>query len=130
MVRLYSKSMGVAIVLVGVLGLILGEESLLGIINIDLVEDIVHLLTGGLMAYVGYANRDLVAVRGVVGGVGVAYLLVGVLGFITPTLFGLLPHGYSVFDNVLHLALGALGIAIAWFVGASQMRPSGTTATR
>ena len=33
---------------------------------------------------------------------GVVYLLVGVLGFVVPMLFGLLPHGYSIVDNLIH----------------------------
>lgn len=127
MTRPYAKYMGVAIVLIGVLGLLLGEQSLLGLVNIDAGEDLVHLLTGGLMVYVGYAHRDLGVVKGVVGAVGVAYLLVGALGFVAPTLFGLLPHGYSIFDNVLHLALGVIGIAMAWFVGGQAMRPAALT---
>jgi hypothetical protein len=130
MVQVYAKWMGLGIVLLGVLGLIYGEGLLLGLVNIDVVEDIVHLLTGGLMAYAGFANRDLASVKAIVGGVGVAYLSVGVLGFITPTLFGLLPHGYSIVDNILHLALGAIGIAMAWFVGSRQITHSRTTATR
>lgn len=121
MARPYAQYMGIAIILIGVLGLLLGEQSLLGLVNIDVVEDLVHLLTGGLMAYVGYTSRDLGPVKTVVGGVGAAYLLVGVLGFITPTLLGLLPHGYSAFDNLLHLALGVLGIAVAWFIGDREM---------
>jgi hypothetical protein len=78
MLRPYAQFMGIAIALIGVLGLILGERSLFGLVNIDLVEDMVHLVTGGLVAYIGYANRDLASVRAVVGGVSVAYLLVGV----------------------------------------------------
>jgi len=116
-VRQYAQVVGVVIVLIGVGGLLLGEQSLLGVLNIDLVEDIVHLVTGGLMAYVGFAMRDTATVRNVVGGLGVVYLLVVVLGFISPTLFGLLPHGYSVVDHLIHLALGALGIAVGWFLG-------------
>jgi len=44
----------------------------------------------------------------------VVYLLVGVLGFVIPMLFGLLPHGYSIVDNIIHLALGVAGIAVAF----------------
>ncbi|MGI8900509.1 MAG: hypothetical protein ACR2HA_06210, partial [Nocardioides sp.] len=77
----------------------------------------VHLVTGGLMAFVGFRGSDS-AVRSVVGGLGVVYLLVGVLGFFVPDLFGLLPHEYeTVLDNLIHLALGVLGIAIGFFVG-------------
>jgi hypothetical protein len=34
------------LVLVGVVGLVLGDQVCLGILNIDIVEDIVHLITG------------------------------------------------------------------------------------
>jgi hypothetical protein len=28
-------------------------------------------------------------------------------------MFGLIPHGYTYFDDLLHLALGVLGLAVA-----------------
>lgn len=117
MVREYAKYMGIAIVLIGVLGVFLGDQSLMNLVNIDIVEDFVHLLTGGLMAYAGFASRDADTVRTTVGGIGILYLMVGLIGFFAPTLFGLLPHGYSLFDNFLHVALGVTGIAVAWIIG-------------
>ncbi len=41
-------------------------------------------------------------------------------GFITPTLFGLLPHGYSMFDNPLYLILGVAGSVAVWFLAAND----------
>ncbi len=115
--RLYAKVAGVSIVLIGVGGVLLGEKSLFGVLNIDIAEDIVHLVTGGLMAAVGFRGSDR-AVRSVVGGLGVVYLLVGVLGFIVPDLFGILPHEYhTVLDNLIHLSLGVLGITVGFFFG-------------
>jgi hypothetical protein len=109
--RLYAKIVGVVVLLVGVVGLIVGdpEDGLLGLFNVDIVEDIVHLATGGLLAYVGFAGTNS-AVNSVVTALGVVYLLVGVTGFIVPELFGLIPHEYTVADNILHLALGALAL--------------------
>ncbi len=112
--RVYAQIVGVVLLLLGVLGLLLGEQALLGIVNIDIVEDIVHLLTGGILAYVGFGQRDEGVARSVIGALGAVYLLVGVLGFIIPMLFGLLPHGYSVVDNLIHLALGVLSLAVAF----------------
>ncbi len=109
MVRQYAKYMGIAIVLIGVVGLLLGEQSLLGLLNIDLGEDIVHLATGGLLAYVGFSGTNE-AVKTVVTVLGVVYLLVGLIGFFSPELFGLIPNEYNVADNILHLALGALAL--------------------
>ena len=115
--RTYAKVVGVVVILIGIGGLVLGEKSLLGVLNIDIAEDVVHLLSGGLMAAVGFRGSDS-AVRTVVGGVGVVYLLVGVLGFFVPDMFGLLPHEYeTVLDNLIHLTLGVLGIGVGFFLG-------------
>ena len=115
--RIYAQIVGVVLLLVGVVGLVLGDQVWLGILNVDILEDIVHLITGGLLAYVGFGRTDLRLTRTVVGVLGIIYLIVGVLGFVMPMLFGLIPHSYTVFDNLLHLALGVLSIVLAWFVG-------------
>ena len=111
--RTYAKVVGVVVLLVGVVGLIMGdpEGGLLGF-NVDITEDIVHLLTGGLLAYVGFSGPDAQA-RSIVMVIGVVYLLVGVLGFVMPELFGLLPTELALQDNLLHLVLGVLGIYAA-----------------
>ncbi len=116
-VQRYAQVVGVVLVLLGVVGLLLGERSLLGVLNIDVLEDIVHVLTGGLLVYIGFARPNLDLARTLVGALGAVYLLVGVLGFIIPMLFGLLPHGYSVVDNLIHLALGVLSLAVAFGSG-------------
>jgi hypothetical protein len=113
MVKRLAQILGVVLILVGVVGLVLGDRVWLGILNIDIVEDIVHLVTGGLLAYVGFGRTELSAARSVVLALGVIYLAVGILGFVVPTMFGLIPDGYTVFDNLLHLALGVLGLAVA-----------------
>src|SRR5215207_5445619 len=108
--------LGVVLILVGIVGLLLGDRGWLGILNVDILEDIVQLVTGGLLAYVDFGRSDLALARNVVGGIGVIYLLVGILGFIVPMMLGLIPDGYTVFDNLLYLALGILSIVVAWFV--------------
>jgi hypothetical protein len=118
--RIYAQIIGVVLLLVGVVGLVLGNQVWLGLLNVDILEDIVHLITGGLLAYVGFGRTDLTLTRTVVGVLGVIYLVVGVVGFVVPMIFGLIPHGYTVFDNLLHLALGVLSIALAWFVGGER----------
>jgi len=76
------------LLLLGVLGLLLGDGLLLGLVNIDIVEDIIHLITGGLFAYVGFGQRDEGVARTVVLVVSVIYALVGLLGFVCPTCWG------------------------------------------
>lgn len=113
MLKRFAQILGVVLILVGVVGLILGNRVWLGILNVDIVEDIVHLATGGLLAYVGFSGIDLSTARSLVLALGVVYLVVGILGFVVPMMFGLIPHGYTIFDNLLHLALGGLGLAVA-----------------
>ena len=83
---------------------------LLGLVNIDIVEDVIHLITGGLFAYVGFGQRDEGAARTAVLVVSAIYALVGLLGFVVPAMLGLLQHGYTVGDNLIHLLLGILGL--------------------
>ncbi|MDQ3922325.1 MAG: DUF4383 domain-containing protein [Actinomycetota bacterium] len=113
-IRTYAQILGIVLILVGIVGLLVGEGLLLGILNTDVVEDIVHILTGGLLAYVGFGRLDLGAARSVVAAFGVVYLLVGILGFILPNLLGLIPSGYTVFDDLLHLVLGVLSLVIVF----------------
>jgi hypothetical protein len=113
-VRQYAKVVGIVLILVGVVGLFLGNQAY-GL-NSDLIEDLIHVVTGALLAFAGFqADRGLA--RNIVGGLGIVYLLVGLLSFVDPTIFGLIPTGYGMFDNILHLALGALNIVIAWVLG-------------
>ena len=113
--RRYAQIIGVVLILVGIIGLVLGNKLFLGILNIDIVEDIAHLATGGIYAYVGFGRTDLATARNVVLALGVIYLVIGILGFIVPMIFGLIPHGYTIFDDILHLALGVLSLAVALF---------------
>ena len=123
--RVFAQIVGVVLLLLGVLGLLLGDGLLLGLVNIDIVEDIIHLITGGLFAYVGFGQRDEGVARSVVLTLSVIYLLVGLLGFIVPDMLGLLQHGYTVGDNVVHLLLGILGLVAVFASGRS-----GTTTSR
>lgn len=108
--RTYAKVVGVVVLLVGVIGLIIGdpEGGLLGF-NVDITEDIIHLGSGGLLTYLGFKG-GAEQTRSVVMVLGVVYLLVGILGFVLPELFGLLPTDLDLQDNILHLVLGGLGI--------------------
>ena len=121
----FAQILGVVLILIGLVGLVLGDQVWLGILNVDIVEDIVHLITGGIYSYVGFGRTDLAMARNVVLALGVIYLVVGILGFVVPMMFGLIPHGYTIFDNLLHLALGVLSLVVALFYA-----PGGATAAR
>ncbi len=126
MAKTYAQVVGVVLLLLGVVGLVVGETLLFGQVNVTLPEDIVHLVTGGILAYFGF-TRDNAATRPVAGVLGVVYLLVGILGFVSPTLFGILPLPYTVADNITHLLLGVLGIATGWLMSAGEAATTART---
>jgi hypothetical protein len=120
--RAYATVTGATVVLIGIGGLLLGNESLFGVLNIDRAEDAIHLLSGGALLAAGLLAQQERVVRLVVGAIGVAYLAVGVLAFAAPRLFGLIPHGYeTVLDNLIHLTLGVIGIAIGFVLPSRRL---------
>ena len=66
----YAQVLGVILILVGLVGLVLGNELFLGILNIDILEDVVHLVTGGIYSYVGFGRTDAATARTVVLALG------------------------------------------------------------
>jgi hypothetical protein len=122
--RVYATVTGASVVLIGIVGLLLGDQSLFGVLNIDLAEDAIHLLSGGALLAAGLLAQERV-VRSVVGVIGVVYLAVGLLAFSAPRMFGLIPHGYeTVLDNLIHLTLGVLGILIGFVLPSRRLRQS------
>jgi hypothetical protein len=107
MARTNATVLGAVLLLLGLLGLLFGEGLLLGLINVALLEDVIHLASGALLLYAG-VQRNVGVARGIVLAVSLVYLLVGALGFVVPYLFALLPHGYSL----VHLILSVLGLLV------------------
>jgi diacylglycerol kinase len=107
----YAQIVGIIVLVLGILGLFITAPTMLGVVNTDIMEDIVHLITGGLLVYVGFVRKDLAST--VVLVLGIIYLIVGILGFLSATLFGLMPSGYTLWDNIIHLVLGIVGVAVA-----------------
>ncbi len=117
-VREYAQGLGVVLILIGVGGVVLGDRLLLDIPSIFYVpKDLAHLFTGGLLVYLGFGQTDEGLARTAVAGLGVAYLLVGVLGFVLPPLLELSSNGYGRVDNIVHLLVGILGLAVAFSSG-------------
>ncbi len=121
--RMVTLAFGAVYVLVGILGF-LGDPivtsgshpdmesatgDLLGIFPINAIHNVVHLLIGAALLYGSTAHDRAVAVA---RAVGVVYLLVGVLGFVSPDTFGLMPIGGA--DIGLHLASAAILLGVTF----------------
>src|SRR5215218_7336281 len=113
MIRAFALVIGIIFLVLGILGFIPlfkfgAEDYLLGIFAVDAVLNVIHLLVGALG--VGAYSWD--RARLYCQGLGIFFLLVGILGFIPAfifpdeMLFGLFHANLA--DNLLHLVVGAL----------------------
>lgn len=111
--RLIAKILGVLLALLGVVGLFLDGEHLLGFMNVDLALDIVRLLIAAALLYVGFGPLAVIVARATLGVVGGLYVLMGLMAFADETLFGVLPTGFTGFDIGFHLVVGAAALVLA-----------------
>ncbi len=113
MIRTVTWVYGVAFSVVGILGYLPGvttqDGHLLGVFGVDAVHNLVHVLFG----VSGFAAALTGWSRPYLRGVGVIYLLLGVLGFVPGLYFGgdemlLGIIRINLADNLLHLVLGGV----------------------
>ena len=90
----------------GVVGLVAGNR-VLGL-NSDPIEDLIHLVVGALLAYAAFKGTDAQAASWS-KIFGVIFVVVGIVGFLSKTMFGLLPGGLGPVDNIVHLIYGGVG---------------------
>lgn len=97
-----------------------GAGMLVGLFPVNALHNVVHLLFGAWGLWAGRtAARSLVYAL----GSGAAYLLLGVLGMFTNSLFGIVPIGG--YDVHLHLVLAGIlagcGFVAIWFPSESPV---------
>jgi uncharacterized protein (UPF0333 family) len=112
--RLYALLFGAVLTIAGIVGFFYSSDfgspgetdKVFGILDVNGWHNVVHIATGALgLAMAGYAARSYAL------GLGVVYLLVAGWGFIVGSggeILGFIPVNTE--DNLLHLAIGALGI--------------------
>ena len=90
---------------------------LLGMFPVNVVHNIVHLLTGAAALFVAFGLNAEQRPMGLIG-LGVAYAGVVLLTLVSPNLFGILGdqrYNVNVADHALHLAIAAASIAVGWW---------------
>ena len=108
MAQTICKVMGVVFLLAGVLGFAM--PNLLGF-HLTTVHNIIHIATGAVAAYLGFAGT-YGAARTFCIAFGAVYLALGVLGFVAPgvvaTVIGHPPvsSGELTPDNLFHIVVG------------------------
>jgi uncharacterized protein DUF4383 len=118
--RTVAAVLGVVYVLVGVIGFLpdplvqasttaSATGALLGVFPINPLHNVVHLVIGASLLYASMATATAVMVSRVIG---VVYVVVGLLGLVSPNGFGLLPLGGA--DIFLHLGTGGVLLAVGF----------------
>lgn len=115
MLKLIAKILGVVVAVLAIAGFFVEGDHLLGIMNVDIVLDVLRVVIAVALLVVGFARVPMSAVRAVLIIVGAMYVLMGLLAFFDPTLFGMLPTGFTGFDIAFHLIVG-LGTLVVAFV--------------
>jgi hypothetical protein len=103
--RTVAAVFGAVYLLVGIVGFIL-ESPLLGLFEINALHNVVHVLLGAILLYGSMSSAAAVQTT---RGVGALLVVLGLLGFVIPDGFGLVPLGGN--DIWLHLATGAILLA-------------------
>ncbi len=104
----YARVVGVVLVLLGIWGFAVANP--LGInFQLTMVHNWVHLLTGAVALYFGFApNLDTRTIGTFAVAFGAVYLLVSIIGLVTSNFIGMILTGSG---NVLHFALALTGLA-------------------
>ncbi|SRR6266566_5096460 len=127
--RIVALVIGVVLLLVGIIGFFVpaenstGVQALFGIFDVDVVHNLVHVVTGILgiaAAFTGWSRRFNQVF-------GIIYILLGLLGLIPALYFPAGTYGtdrglflglmhINAGDHVLHLVVGIVAAAVGFFV--------------
>jgi len=116
MAKSYAKIVGIVLLIVGVLGFLIGEETeFLGLLQFEPLHNVVHLLTGLIGAWIGYKGSDQAA-KQYAWIFGVIYTLLAIAGFAGvggEAGFLGMKHAMSTAYNVIRLVVGVWGLYAA-----------------
>lgn len=118
MAKKWSKILGIVFLLIGVLGFIPNPlVGMNGLFHADMAHNLVHIITGLVLLFIAMKKAGSAPMALKV--LGVVYLLLAILGFLTISGEGPLLGFISVnsADNWLHLVLGALLLGIGLKAG-------------
>ncbi|MFI5279460.1 MAG: hypothetical protein ACHQU1_03110 [Gemmatimonadales bacterium] len=114
--KVYSRAVGVVLLLLGAIGLV--QNPLMGM-DLSKRHSAVHLVTGALLAFVGFTGASESLTKNVVLAFGVVYAALGVCGFfMSPMVPGLRIYYPDPIVNVIHIVVGLAGVAAAMMGGA------------
>jgi hypothetical protein len=120
-VKAWATLAGIVLVAVGLLGFI--SNPLVGsadgaLIPTDTLHNIVHLGTGVLALGIAFATSGKTQVDAMFG-FGILYVVIFLAVVVSPTLFGLFSVPANVVLHVIHAALAAVSLGVAYMARSS-----------
>ena len=121
-VKSWSALAGIVLVAVGLIGFL--NTPLVGsaegaLVPTDGLHNVVHLATGVLALWIAFGLRGRTQVDALLG-FGVLYAVIFLAVLVSPTLFGLFSVPANAVIHVIHAALAAVSLAIAWMARSAQ----------
>lgn len=107
--HLWAKVIGIILILVGIVGFFMNP--VLGVFDVNMAHNLVHLVTGIIFTWAGFTKG--MAARKSNQWLGIIYVLVAIMGFLGFLGF-LSVGGGNDPDNYLHLAIGVVSVLIGW----------------
>jgi len=128
MLRTVARVLGIVVALLAIAGFFVEGDHLVGLMNVDITLDVLRVIIAAALLYVGFGRVGAGAVRATIIVVGVLYALMGLLAFADPTLFGILPTGFTGFDIGFHLVVGLGSLVLAFLPAARKSSDTHVTA--
>jgi hypothetical protein len=131
--RTFAMVVGAVLIALGLAGAIgnpiVGRPDTTGLIVTGFGHDLVHLVTGALFLHVGIALNGRNRAYGLIG-LGIFFLVTGVLSLVSSDLLGLYDAPTSGIDQLAHLLLGIATIVVGWMGRGVERREFGRAASR
>jgi hypothetical protein len=117
MAKMYCQWVGIILIVLGVIGLFAGSN-LLGV-DVTGLHTWIHLITGVILAYLGFTGTSVKTGAQVFG---VVYTLVAILGFIGGSTVPVVGINTNMLYNLIHLVVGVLGLYAGFAKGAEPAK--------
>ena len=128
MLRTVARVLGIVVALLAIAGFFVEGELLVGLMNVDITLDVLRVIIAAALLYVGFGRASAGAVRVTIIVVGALYVVMGLVAFADPTLFGLLPTGLTGFDIGFHLVVGLGSLVLAFLPAGRKSSDTQVTA--
>lgn len=121
-VKSWSALAGIVLVAVGLIGFL--DTPLVGaasgaLVPTDALHTVVHLATGVLALGIAFGLSGRTQVDALLG-FGILYVVIFLAVLVSPTLFGLFSVPANAVIHLIHAALAAVSLAIAWMARSAQ----------